>query len=148
MTVQALYALAAAALVVFAGISGPPGRVPEPAAVAVGLGVAIALYALLARRREPRSRSLLLPGLVAAVSEEIVWRWGVLAGLAPRVGWGAALGLSALGFAYRHTRGDDLVAYLVLGGAFGGIFLATGRLAAAVAAHAGYNTLALVRTRR
>ena len=144
MSVQVIYALVAAAVLAFGGVSGPPGRVPELAAVAVGLAVAIALHALLARGREAPSRSLLLPALLAAVSEEVVWRWGALAGLAPHVGWGAALGLSTAGFAYRHTRGDGLFAYLLLGGAFGGVFLATGRLAAAVAAHAGYNALALV----
>lgn len=148
MKVQAVYAVGAAALLAFGGISGPPGRLPEPAAVAVGLAVAIVLWSLLARGREAPSRSLLPPALIAAVAEEIVWRWGVLAGLAPRVGWGAALGLSAAGFAYRHTRGDGLFAYLVLGGAFGGVFLATGRLAAAIAAHAGYNALALLRRGR
>jgi membrane protease YdiL (CAAX protease family) len=148
MKVQAVYALAAVGLVSFGGISGPPGQIPELAAVALGLAVAVVLSALLARGREAPSRSLLLPAMIAAVSEEIVWRWGVLAGLAPRVGWGAALGLSAVGFAYRHTRGEGLVAYLLLGSAFGGIFLATGRLAAAVAAHAGYNTLAFLRPGR
>jgi membrane protease YdiL (CAAX protease family) len=145
---QAIYALVAAALVAFAGISGPPPRLPELASAAVGLVVAALLFALLARGRASPPRSLLVPALVAGASEEVVWRWGVLAGLAPRVGWGAALGLSTAGFAYRHTRGEGLFAYLVLGGAFGGVFLATGRLAAAIAAHAGYNALAILRAGR
>ena len=145
MKVQAAYALVAAALFAFAGIAGPPPRLPELAAAAVGLVVAVGLCALLMRGREPPPRSLLAPALVAGASEEIVWRWGVLAGLAPRIGWGPALGLSTAGFAYRHTRGEGLWAYLVLGGAFGGVFLATGRLAAAIAAHTGYNALAILR---
>lgn len=148
MKVQAIYALVAAALVVFAGIAGPPPRLPEPAAAAVGLLVAGALCALLVRGRDSPPRTLLVPALIAGVSEEVVWRWGVLAGLAPRIGWGAAFGLSTAGFAYRHTRGEGLFAYLLLGGAFGGVFLATGRLAAAIAAHAGYNALAILRAGR
>ena len=148
MKVQAAYALVAAALVAFAGIAGPPPRLPELAAAAIGLVVAVVLCALLARGRDSPRRSLLVPALIAGASEEIVWRWGVLAGLAPLVGWGAAFGLSTVGFAYRHTRGEGLVAYLLLGGAFGGVFLATGRLAAAIAAHAGYNALAILRADR
>jgi membrane protease YdiL (CAAX protease family) len=146
--VQAVYALLAAALVAFAGIAGPPPRLPQPAAAAVGLAAAVLLCALLGRDRDSPPRSLLVPALIAGASEEVVWRWGVLAGLAPRVGWGAAFGLSTAGFAYRHTRGEELPAYLLLGGAFGGVFLATGRLAAAIAAHAAYNALAILRADR
>ena len=148
MKVQAVYALVAVALVVFGGIAGPPPRLPALVAVAVGLVVAGALGVLLVRGRDSPPRALLVPALIAGASEEIVWRWGVLAGLAPRVGWGAALGLSTAGFAYRHTRGEGLFAYLILGGAFGGVFLATGRLAAAITAHAGYNALAILRAGR
>ena len=148
MKVQAAYAVVAATLVVFARIAGPPSRLPELAATAVGLVVAVVLCAVLLRGRDSPPRTLLVPGLIAGASEEIVWRWGVLAGLAPRVGWGAAFGLSTAGFAYRHTRGEGLFAYLLLGGTFGGVFLATGRLAAAVAAHAGYNALAILRAGR
>jgi Type II CAAX prenyl endopeptidase Rce1-like len=146
--VQAVYALVAVVLVAFADIAGPPPRLPELAAAAVGLAVAVVLWALLARGRDSPPRSLLVAALVAGASEEIVWRWGLLAGVAPRVGWAAAFGLSTAGFAYRHTRDERLYAYVVLGGAFGGVFLATGRLAAAIAAHAGYNALAILRARR
>lgn len=148
MKVQAVYALVAAALVAFAGIAGPPPRLPELAAAPAGLAVAVVLCALLVRRRDSPPRSLFVPALIAGVSEEIVWRWGVLAGLAPRVGWAAAFGLSTAGFAYRHTRGEGLFTYLLLGSAFGGIFLATGRLTAPIVAHAGYNALAILRPGR
>jgi Type II CAAX prenyl endopeptidase Rce1-like len=142
--VQAVYALVAAALLAFAGIAGPPPRLPQPAAAAVGLAVAVVVWTMLARGRDSPPRSLLVPALIAGASEEIVWRWGVLAGLAPRIGWVAAFGLSTAAFAYRHTRDEGLFAYLILGGAFGGVFLATGRLAGAIAAHAGYNALAVL----
>jgi hypothetical protein len=144
MSVQIAYAVTAIVLLAAGHISGPPTHLRQPLAIAAGLVLAGLLYALLARGSQPPTRSLLVPALLAAVTEEVVWRWGVLAGVAPRVGWGAALALSAFGFAYRHTRSNGLVAYLVLGGAFGGIFLATGRLTAAIAAHAGYNALTIV----
>jgi membrane protease YdiL (CAAX protease family) len=143
--VQLAYALAALLLLVFARIPAPPVRVGTAAAVGVGLGAAVLLYAALARGRGPAPARPLALALAAAVSEEVVWRWGVLAATAPRVGWAAAVALAATGFAYRHTRGAGLVTYLLLGAAFGAVFVATGRLAAAIAAHAGYNTLVLGR---
>ena len=143
MIVQAAYALAACLLLAFAHISAPPARVGDGLAVAAGIGVAIALYAAFARGSERPPRRLLVPAAAGAASEEIVWRWGVLAGTAPVLGWTGALALSSVGFAGRHTR-TATGAYLVLGGAFGGVFLATGRLAAAIAAHAGYNLLVLL----
>ena len=88
------------------------------------------------------------PALRAGAPEEVVWGWGALAGAAPAVGWVGALALSTWCFALRHTRSEDLVAYLVLGASFGGVFLATGRLVAAIAAHAGYNPLVLTAASR
>ena len=143
LAMQATYAAVAALLVVFADISGPPSRVGNGLAVAAGLGAALALYLAFARGVDRPPRRLLVPAAAGAVSEEIVWRWGVLAGAAPYVGWGGALALSSAGFAGIHTRTATL-AYLLLGATFGAVFLATGRLVAAIAAHAAYNLLVLL----
>jgi membrane protease YdiL (CAAX protease family) len=89
-----------------------------------------------------------VPALWAGATEEVVWRWGVLAGAASLVGWAGGLVLSTSGFAFRHTRSEGLVSYLVLGAAFGGVFVATGRLIAAIVAHAGYNALVFLAGRR
>jgi membrane protease YdiL (CAAX protease family) len=148
LLLQAGYAVAAACLLAFAQIAAPPRRLTLPAAAAAGIAAGAVLYVLLVRRAAATPWRLLLPALAGAVSEEVVWRWGVLAGTAPRLGWGGALALSSVGFAYRHTRSDGLAAYLALGLGFGGVFLATGRLAAAVAAHAAYNALVLLGGRR
>lgn len=141
--VQALYAVVAALVLAYAHVTAPPARTGNGLAVAAGLGVALVLYAGFARGVERPARGLLVPAAAGAVSEEIVWRWAVLAGAAPTVGWGCALALSSAGFAGVHTRTATL-AYLLIGGAFGAVFLATGRLAAAVAAHGGYNLLVLL----
>jgi membrane protease YdiL (CAAX protease family) len=143
LVMQAAYAALAAALVAFAGVSAPHAHTGDGPAVAAGLAVALALYSTFARGAQRPPRSLLVPAAAGAVSEEIVWRWGVLAGTAPYLGWAGALALSSAGFAGRHTR-TATVAYLVMGGAFGGVFLVTGRLAAAIAAHGGYNLLVLL----
>lgn len=148
VALQAVYAAAACLLVAFAGISAPPRRLGDVLSGGAGLAAALALSTVLARGARTPDRRLLLPALVAGVSEEIVWRWGALAGTAPLVGWGGSLVLSSLGFAYRHSRSDGFGSYLVLGASFGGVFLATGRLIAAIAAHAGYNAFVLLRDRR
>jgi membrane protease YdiL (CAAX protease family) len=121
--VQAAYLACAGLLLGFAHISPPSGRTSVWVALGAGAAVGLAVYALVG---------------------EIVWRWGALAGLAPLVGWPGALGVSTVGFAYRHTRNHALVAYLALGAAFGGAFLATGRIEAAIVAHAAYNALVVL----
>jgi len=143
VTIQAAYAVAAGLILVFARISAPHAHTGDGPAVLAGLGVAVVLYLALARGAERPSRRLVVPAAAGAASEEIVWRWGVLAGTAPLLGWMGAFALSTAAFAGRHTR-TATGAYILLGGAFGGVFLATGRLAAAIAAHAGYNVLALL----
>jgi membrane protease YdiL (CAAX protease family) len=148
VALQGAYVAAACLLLLFAGIAPPPRRVGGLVALAAGLLLAVVLYGVLARRAEAPDRRVLVPALGAGATEEIVWRWGVLAGTAPTLGWPGALTLSTWCFALRHTRSEGLVAYLVLGASFGGVFLATGRLAAAIAAHAGYNALVLLAGRR
>lgn len=143
LATQALYAVVAGLLLAFADVSAPQAHTGDALAALAGLGVAAALYGLFARGVERPPRRLLVPATAGAISEEIVWRWGVLAGTAPYLGWAGALALSTAGFAGQHTR-TATVAYLVIGGAFGGVFLATGRIAAAIAAHGGYNVLILL----
>lgn len=143
IAVQSVYAMAAVPLLVFAGIAGPQPRTSAAVAVAAGLAVAVALYLAFARGVGRPPRRLALPAAVAAVSEEIVWRWGALAGTAPFLGWPGAFALSTVAFAGIHTRTTTL-AYLVIGGAFAAVFLATGQLVAAIAAHGGYNLLVLL----
>jgi membrane protease YdiL (CAAX protease family) len=148
LALQVGYATAAGLLLTLAHIAPPPQRLGSLAAAAVGLSLALTLFVALARGAAAPARGLLLPALGAGATEEVVWRWGVLAGAAPALGWAGAFTLSTWCFALRHTRSEDLVAYLVLGASFGGVFLATGRLIAAIAAHAGYNALVLTATRR
>lgn len=144
MKVQLAYVAAAAALLGFAPVQAPHARTSAFVAVAAGAAIGAAAYFLLARHSVAVDRQLLVPAIGAAFGEEIVWRWGALAGLAPLVGWPGAFGASTVAFAYRHTRNEGLVVYLVLGAAFGGALLATGRLAAAIAAHATYNALVVL----
>jgi len=141
--VQSLYAAAAVPLLVFAGIAGPHPRTSAAAAVTAGVAVAIVLYLVFARSASRPPRRLALPATIGAVSEEIVWRWGALAGTAPFIGWPGAFALSTVVFAGTHTRTATL-AYIVIGGAFAAVFLATGQLVAAIAAHGGYNLLVLL----
>jgi len=142
IALQSAYAIAAAALLTLGGIAGPRPRIAAPAAIALGIATAVLLYTSLARGRA-RPQARLLPAAAGGVFEEVVWRWGALAGTAPFLGWPAAYAASTVGFAGRHARGRAALPYLVLGTSFGGVFLATGRLEAAVAAHAAYNLLAL-----
>lgn len=118
--------------------------------VAFGAGcvAAAALFAVLARTRPvlPRRRAVaqgiaLLP---AACIEELVWRLGALGSARPLAGPIAALSLSSLGFALAHFGQAGTLSvrvHFVTGSVFGGVYLATGTLLAAVAAHATYNLL-------
>jgi membrane protease YdiL (CAAX protease family) len=117
-------------------------------AAAAGAAAALPLFALLARSRPPlpRGRALargavLLP---AACLEEVVWRLGALAAARPLAGPAVALALSSAGFALAHLRQAGPLSvrvHLVTGHVFGGVFLATGALLGAIAAHATYNLL-------
>ena len=134
----------------------PPTRpgISPLLALSIGLGCGVALFIALARQLPPRPRA---PGrslsrvtfLVAwAAVEEILWRWLVLGGLATATGWPIALGVSSIAFAATHRWGRR--SQLVTGTTFGLVYLATGRLLAAVATHAAYNLVlaeALARSR-
>jgi len=119
-----------------------------------GAATGAALYALLARvpalaaaggaAGSPALRGLAVT--VIAWAEETLWRGVLLGALAPRSA-GFALALSTAGFAASHVYGQGwgaLRTHALTGLAFGGLYLATGSLAAAIAAHAVYNLSVVV----
>jgi membrane protease YdiL (CAAX protease family) len=127
--------------------SRPPRRLAWPVATTLGAGAGIALFVAITRRRPtlPVARSS-APVLLAklgflglwATNEELLWRRLALGELLAAGGVPALLA-STLGFALVHRARRRV--HLVTGGAFGGIYLATGVLAASVAAHWIYNVL-------
>jgi ABC-2 type transport system ATP-binding protein len=128
-------------------------RWPAAPSLVAGVVTAALLFGLLAGRPPPlrwpagRSAMLVAKGLLLSArsaSEEVIWRWWLLGSLAPRFGAVSALAASTVCFALAHAgwQGRRGVAvHLVTGAAFGVVFLATGRLAAAVGAHVAYNLL-------
>jgi len=124
----------------------PPARMPGPGAVALGLAAGIVLFASALRRRPVLSsvvsgsaavcRALFLA--VCAANEEVLWRRVLLGELLP-AGDIAALAASSAGFAVAHRRARPL--HAATGATFGALYLATGVLAASIAAHWVYNTL-------
>lgn len=121
--------------------------------VVFGCLVGGAIFAVLARRRIPAAAVAALPRrrLVArsvvltakSAQEEALWR-GVLIGfLIGPFGRVAAVGATTVLFAaaHAHRQGRAAAAHLVTGTAFGVVYVVTGRLLAAVAAHAIYNVL-------
>jgi len=142
-----VYAAAATAILVWAPVASPPARIGVIAAVAIGAAVGAAAFLVLARRVPPASRAVALAApivAVAAACEEVIWRFAVLGGLRPAVGTPAAVVVSTVAFAAAHAgraKLRALVAHLVTGGAFAGVYLATNSLAAPIAAHVLYNLL-------
>jgi Type II CAAX prenyl endopeptidase Rce1-like len=145
------YAVAAAGVLVLA----PPGRtlgtVPVAPATACGAALGLLLFTGFARTRPPlralgrRPPRGLVVLLLAAGCEEVVWRGGLLAGLTGPIGIGGALAATTVAFTLRHrlSSGAAATTYGLLGATFGGLYLATGQLAAAVTAHVGYDWLVL-----
>jgi ABC-2 type transport system ATP-binding protein len=82
--------------------------------------------------------------LVRAALEELFWRGLVLGAAARAIPATGALALSSACFAYAHRRR----VHVLTGGAFGALYLATGRLAAPIAAHGLYNLIVWVDGRR
>ena len=124
----------------------PPARVPATVATALGVAAGAVLFATAVRRR-PRltrlgvgaaavARQLFL-GLCAA-NEEVLWRRVLLGELLPAGGL-TALAISSVGFAAAHRRARPL--HALTGLTFGAVYLATGVLAASIAAHWAYNAL-------
>ena len=125
----------------------------DPLAPVFGVAAGTLVFAALARRRLPsgafaagRRRRLALRTVVLGVKsfqEEAVWRALVLGALVAPLGRGGALAVSTAVFAAAHvaSQGRRAAVQLATGATFGGVYLATGRLGAAVAAHAAYNGL-------
>jgi membrane protease YdiL (CAAX protease family) len=117
----------------------------------VGVGTGSALFLVLACGQLPNGPLRVPRGALAlrwlwllgrAAGEELVWRRLILAALALAVGTGAALLLSAIGFAAWHGRllGRRCAVHLATGAGFGGAYLLAG-LGGAALAHATYNVL-------
>jgi membrane protease YdiL (CAAX protease family) len=118
------------------------------AALALGLVVGIGVYVVLAGSVTVTVRAAGVSARIAYVAaraayEEAVWRLCLLGLLAAAFGPAAGLSLTTVAFALSHwpRQGPRSAVHLLTGTAFGGVFLATGSFAAAVATHAAYNAL-------
>ncbi len=122
-------------------------------ALALGGLCGAALFLALARRLFPISEIAAAPRrrllarstvlVVKSAEEEAIWRGLLLGFLVTPLGGLGALAVSTCLFAAAHVprQGRAALIHLATGGAFGSTYLATGRLTAAVATHAGYNVL-------
>jgi len=123
------------------------------AALPLGIGVGTLLFAALARKRVSPAALAAVPTerllarsvvlTVRAAHEEALWRALTLGLLVGPIGRAGALALSTLLFAAAHVNrlGTRAGQHLATGTVFGLAYLATGRLAAAIGAHATYNVL-------
>jgi ABC-2 type transport system ATP-binding protein len=129
-----------------------PTLSPTGEALAAGAVTGLALFVVLARRWVPPGLGLLSRRRLAARSlvltaksaqEEAIWRAVVLGALVAPLGRLGALVVSTAVFACAHLprQGRAAAAHLLSGLAFGAVYLATGRLVAAITAHAAYNVL-------
>ncbi len=129
-------------------VPAPGGRTLHVAAALplgaiTGASLFVALAAWQAKETAGRPTRIQVGFLVLwATVEEAVWRRLLVGALAGAAGLGTAALASTVAFAATHRRGR--LAHLVTGGTFCGIYVATGRLAAAVAAHVAYNLLVAV----
>ena len=122
-----------------------PERTGVPQAVVAGTLLGTLLFVALARAR-PRlpTRTALTPGQAGfllgwAWVEETLWRRLLLGGVAAAAGalTGLLTATALFALAHREARWTQVAT----GAAFGLAYIATGRLAAAVASHAVYNVL-------
>ena len=121
--------------------------VPLPAAEVVGVVAGLLLFRLLAGRWvSPRRVTAVLPTrlariAVAAALEEIAWRGFLLVLVGRAIGPLPALAATSVLFALAHgsVPGRSKLVHIATGGVFGGVYLATGHLSAAIVAHAVYN---------
>jgi ABC-2 type transport system ATP-binding protein len=126
---------------------------PHTEALTFGALAGTGLFFLLARKPLPASSLAIVPPrrLIArslalaakSAQEEAIWRGLVLGMAVGPLGRPAALVLSTGLFAAAHVgrQGRAAATHLVTGGVFGLVYLETGRMHAAVTAHAGYNAL-------
>ena len=149
-----MLATAAAAALVAPTIAAVDPRLHRPGeALALGCVTGLMLFTLLARRHPwwlalaslPRRRLAARSAVLTARSaqEEAVWRGLVLGVLVDPLGRVGAIAVSTALFAGAHLGGQGRIAvvHLLTGGGFAAIYVATGRLLAAVAAHSAYNVL-------
>jgi ABC-2 type transport system ATP-binding protein len=152
MSLRGALASGLAGIVVALTVGLPPVRPQLPGwAALLAAPVAPLLFAALARRaprvRWPGSRPGLVVGAVLvtrAALEELFWRGLVLGAAARAVALPGAIAFSSAGFAYAHRRRW----HAVTGAAFGLLYVASGRLAAPIAAHGLYNVLVWLDGRR
>jgi len=125
---------------------------PFGEALVAGCLSGIGLFFVLARQRFPTgvfavprrrlaARSIVL--LAKSAQEEALWRALVLGVLIAPLGRAPALVVSTSVFALAHVRrlGRAAVVHVVTGATFGSVYLVTGRLHGAIAAHGVYNVL-------
>ena len=148
MTGGAPFALLLAVGVATVGLPRPQSATtPLPLAAALGLAAGLLLFRALAgswgrwqNATTVGARRLATIAVSAAV-EEVAWRGFVLMLAARTLGPFPALAVSSALFALAHgnVRGRAKLVHVATGGVFGGTYLATGHLTAAIAAHAVYN---------
>jgi membrane protease YdiL (CAAX protease family) len=125
----------------------PARRISRTAAIPLGAAAGLALFVTIARAR-PRlptatgSVTVLAGKLgffgLLATNEELLWRRNALGEMLGAGAIPAVVG-SSLGFAFVHRARRGI--HVLTGGMFGAVYLATGVLAASVAAHVVYNML-------
>jgi ABC-2 type transport system ATP-binding protein len=152
----AVSAGASAAALAFVSVDAPLTRLDALPALLASAAAAGVLFALLARQAPWRGRPPLRRAgslgakaaytTITSAGEEVLWRWLVLGGLSPLVGLAPAFFAATVGFALTHgTRRRDVVAvHLATGAVFGCVYVVTGRIEAAILAHALYNCLVVV----
>lgn len=125
----------------------PDAEISWPHAVVAGTAVGGALFTIVLRRppssvagmsRVPTAVTTHLFLVVCVVNEELIWRRFVLGELLA-AGPFAAVAASSVVFAVAHR--SRRTTHLLTGGVFGTLYVATGALSAAVAAHWTYNAL-------
>jgi membrane protease YdiL (CAAX protease family) len=144
----------ATTLLVTADVWMPRPSMQLSFAIAIGATAGVTLVFLLAGRRpvrgsivRERRRLVAAKGGVLAIgsaSEEVVWRWFAIGALTPRVGVLAAFAASTLAFALAHGRPRAVVVHIVTGCTFGGVYVLTGSLVAAIVSHVAYNLAVLL----
>jgi membrane protease YdiL (CAAX protease family) len=137
----------ALAVSLWLALSPPQPRAQLAPALALALGIAAGavLFGAVSRRWPSFARALIRRALgrqlflgLCAANEEIVWRRTLLGELLP-AGSAVALVVSSVAFAVAHRRSRLL--HIGTGSVFGALYLATGVLAASIAAHWIYNAL-------
>jgi membrane protease YdiL (CAAX protease family) len=145
-------------LVASAPRESPLPRLSHLLALALGMTAGTALFAVLARRLRPppvatphvaRAMGILTPRLlIGALVEETFWRYLVLCSLIATIGLTGAVLVTTISFALAHIHYGLRRArvHLVTGATFTCVYLGSGHLVAAVAAHLTYNLLVVAAT--